>query len=403
MRDVSSKITQLDDYFLPVHNIDMKNLRWSGDIGWRDAERKQGIDVSFVENELAQAGGDDITVELDSMGGDYFVGIQIMTMLKDYRGKKTVKYGAIVASAATAVGLGFDKRVARKTSAFMIHNAQSGNWGDQNDLRKTADQLEAFSNIIAGEYATVTGKTVEEIKSLMDAETWLYGQEIVDMGFANEMEDATIDGAITNKAQAIASYKHRIEIMNKASGHIRKPETVRDFEQHLRDVGYSKSQATAIASVGFRAGVDKKEEGNKVDKNEVLAAVKTMKENNGITLREVAAAMGLEDQLADESVKIENKALKAELDKLEADRVRMALDKEFGPEAEANPVRAYAGKMLVGMKAITPEGIAGIKADPIALALAKQSVTVGSVANRVESGVAPAAPIVIGGVTVKEV
>lgn len=381
----------------------MKNLRWSGDIGWRDDEKRHGIDVAFVENELAQAGGDDITVELDSMGGDYFVGIQIMTMLKDYRGAKTVKYGAIVASAATAVGLGFDKRVARKTSAFMIHNAQSGNWGDQNDLRKTADQLEAFSNIIAGEYATVTGKTVEEIKALMDAVTWLYGQEIVDAGFADEMEDAAIDGAITNKAQAIASYKHRIEIMNKACGHVRKPETVRDFEAHLRDVGYSKAQATAIASVGFRAGVDKNSEVNKVTKNEVLAEVKTMKENNGITLKEIAAAMGLEDQLADESVKIENKAMKAELDKLDADRVRMALDKEFGPEGETNPVRMFAGEKLVSMKAITAEGIAAIKAHPIAKMLAVQSATVGSVINRVEAAVAPVAPMIVGGVTVKEV
>jgi ATP-dependent protease ClpP protease subunit len=384
-----------------MHNNGMKNLRWSGDIGYRDHERMQGIDMAFCEAELAQCGGDDITVELDTMGGDYFVGIQIMTMLKGYRGQKTVKYGAIVASAGTAVALGFDKRIARKTSAFMIHNAQSGNWGDQNDLRKTADQLEAFSNIIANEYAAITGKTVEEIKKMMDEETWMYGQEIVDAGFANEMEDAAIDGMVSNKAQAISMFKkHQNKIMNKA---VQKPETVRDFEQHLRDVGYSKSQATAIASVGFRAGSVENREVNKVDKNEVLAAVKTMKENNGITLKEIAAAMGLEDQLADESVKIENKTMKAELDKVEADRVRMALDKEFGAESDTNPVRAYAGKMLVGMKAITPEGIAAIKADPIAKALAVQSATVGSVTNRLDSGAAPVAPIVMGGLTVKEV
>jgi len=194
--------------------------------------------------------------------------------------------------------------------------------------------------------------------------------------------------------------RHQNKIMNKA---VQKPETVRDFEQHLRDVGYSKSQATAIASVGFRAGAVENREVNKVDKNEVLAAVKTMKENNGITLREVAAAMGLENQLMDESVKVENAALKSELDKVEADRVRMALDKEFGPEGETNPVRAYAGKMLVGMKAITPEGIAAIKADPIALTLAKQSVIPGSITNRLETGAQPAAPIIMGGLTVKEV
>lgn len=354
----------------------MKNLRWSGDIGWRDNERNTGITVDFVESELTSAAGDDITVEFDSIGGDYFSGIQIMTMLKGYKGKKIVKLGAIVASAATAVMLGFDQRIARRTTSFMIHNAQSGQWGDQNDLRKMADQLEGYSNIIAQEYADLTGKTIEEIKALMDAETWLFGKEIVDNGFAEMLEDVQADGSVSNKMVAVAMYKKRLEIMNKA-GVNHRPETVREFEALLRDVGYSKAQATAIASVGFRAGADK--EGDKeVTKEEILAAIKT---TPGITLQEIAVTMGVKPEEPAIMVQLRAEGITdpvAEIKRLRevemsvaADRVRMALDKEFGAEG---PVRSYASKTFLKLDAITPEAIAEFKKDPIAIALAASSV-----------------------------
>jgi ATP-dependent protease ClpP protease subunit len=394
MRDMST----LDDYFFMPHNIVMKNLRWSGDIGERDDESKTGISLSFVESELANAGGDDITVELDSLGGDYFVGIQIMTMLKAYRGKKTVNYGSVVASAATAVAIGFDFRIARKTSSFMVHNAQSAEWGDQNDLREMANQLEGFSNIIAEAYAEITGKTIAEIKAMMDAETWLFGQEIMDAGFANLMENSAIAGP-TNKAAAVAMYTRKIK--NKAAP-VRRPETVREFEEFLRDSGFPKNQAIAIASVGYKGMANTG--AKKVTKIEVLAELTTMKENNGITLKEIAVAMGLESQLTDDSVLSENVSMKATLAGLESERLAIALSKEFGQPSDDNLVRAQAGKLFVSLSAITPESLKAFREDKTTLALAAIGVDHTSAHNtRVENRGTIEVKKTVGGVAVLEV
>jgi ATP-dependent protease ClpP protease subunit len=364
----------LDGLFFTLHNNHMKKLRWSGDIGWRNEELKTGITVAFVENELMNAGGDDISVELDSMGGDFFVGIQIMTMLKSYPAKKTVFYGSIVASAGTVVALGFDERISRKTTSFMIHNAKSGEWGDQNDLRKMADQLDSWSAMIADEYVRITGKSLQEIKVLMDAETWLFGQKIVDNGFAEKMDNIDAPGDISTMDQAISMYK-KLKVKNHADFH--RPETVREFEGFLRDAGFSKIQATAIASVGFRAGSEKIEEATKVTKEEILAAVK---ETPGIDLREIAVSMSAENLLSDPKIAQENAALKEQLAAVESDRVRMALDKEFG---SAGKVRVYADKCFPTLMSITVEALAAFRSDEIAKALAAQEVDHTSVENRV--------------------
>jgi ATP-dependent protease ClpP protease subunit/transcriptional regulator with XRE-family HTH domain len=377
----------------------MKNLRWTGDIGYRDEVNKTGISLSFVESELLAAGGDAITVELDSPGGDYFVGIQIMTMLKAYKGFKTVYYGAIVASAATAVAIGFDKRINRKTSSFMIHNAQSGEWGDQNELRKMADQLEGWSNIIAEAYAEITKKPIEEIKQLMDAETWLFGQEILDYGFSDEMDGAVISGP-ENKTAAIAMYAKKVK--NKAAEIKKRPETVREFEGMLRDLGYPKNQAIAIASVGF--GAANKTGDKKVTKEEILSEVKTLKENNGITLKEVAAAMGLESQLVDEKLIAENVSMKTTLASLDGERLAISLDKEFGPQSEENLVRAQASKIFQKMADITPESVEAFKKDKTTVALAAASVDHNHKVNlRHEDGGKAPSKKTVGGVTVLEV
>lgn len=378
----------------------MKNLRWSGDIGYRDEYSKTGISVSFVESELQAAGGEDITVELDSFGGDFFVGLQVMNMVKAYKGGTTVKYGAAVASAATAIAAGFKKRISRKTSSFMIHNAHGFDYGDQNEMRKLADQLEAWSNMIAEVYAEITGKTVDELKSMMDAETWLFGQEIVDNGFADEMDTEPMASALT-KVEIMAQYQKKIK--NKAAEPKKRPETVREFEEFLRDAGFPKNQACAIASAG-RLVIANKGENKKVTKEEILVEIKTLKDNNGITLKEIAVVMGLESQLMDDKIVLENVSMKATLASLEADRLAIALNKEFGQESKNNLVRAQAGKVFSSVASMTPEALAAFKADPVTVALAADSVDHNSRINMIEQkdGQKPA-PKTVGGVAVREV
>lgn len=384
----------LDDYFLSNYNKHMKNLRWTGDIGYRNEETKNGISLSFVESELQAAGGEDITVELDSFGGDFFVGIQIMTMIKAYKGNSIVNYGSVVASAATAVAAGFKKRVTRKTSSFMIHNAMTFAYGDQNEFRKTADQLDAWSSMIAEIYAEITGKPIEEIKTLMDQETWLYGQEILDSGFANEMDAIPV----SNWSKETIKAQYQKKIKNYSAEPKARPKTVREFEEFLRDAGFSKIQACAIASAGRHAIADKEVE--KVTKQEILDEIKAQ----GVTLKEVANYLGQDSQLQDEKILQENVSMKATLASLEADRLAISLNKEFGQESETNLVRAQAKKVFLKISDVTPEAIEAFKADPVTKTLAANIVDHNSGVNLLDHKDGKPVPVkTVGGVTVMEV
>lgn len=190
-------------------------LYWSGDVGWISNDGS-GITVESVKNALDELGGAPLEVELTTMGGDFFQAAPIMSLIRNYRGMKTAWLNGIVASAGTVIALGFDKIVARPTSMFMIHNAQSLAFGDHNDMRAAADLYERMSNTIAEEYAAKTGQTVAEIKALMDAETWFMGQEIVDAGFADQMEtDVQQKASAMMLISAQAAFKERVTMWAK--------------------------------------------------------------------------------------------------------------------------------------------------------------------------------------------
>jgi ATP-dependent protease ClpP protease subunit len=354
-------------------------FNWSGEVGWEITSRS-------VAEDLAKAGGGPVEVELNTFGGNFFDGINIHTALKAYTGAKVVTLGAVVASAGTTIAMGFDKIIARDNSTVMIHNAQAGEWGDQNDLRKLADQLESWSAMIAEMYAAKTGKTVAAIRKLMDDETWLFGQEIVDFGFADEIE-AT--GQTMTKAAALAMARAQIKVTNG-------PRTHRDAFDHAQDLiksgavdmqtawnftqkdnleylgeyPYAKNGVvfrSALRSIAARAtdpAIKKQADvlmdmchrkDKTVTKQEILDATKAAVENNQLTLKEIANALGLSAQLVGDvqnavnaelaTVKAENVTLKAQLETFDADRVKNALAKKY-----SGALLTLASDMLNGVK-----------------------------------------------------
>jgi hypothetical protein len=72
----------------------------------------------------------------------------------------------------------------------MVHNPRVLAIGDQNDLQQAATHLESLAATLAQGYAQKTGKGEGEIRQLMDQETWLFGQEIVDEGFADAVNES---------------------------------------------------------------------------------------------------------------------------------------------------------------------------------------------------------------------
>jgi ATP-dependent Clp endopeptidase proteolytic subunit ClpP len=148
-----------------------------------------GFDVqpNDIRNQLKEADGD-LIVEIGSPGGFVFDGLEIFNLIRDYKGgTKTMRLMGIAASMASYIALAGDKVEAHDNAVFMIHNAMSIAVGNQNDMRETADFLERISNLLAKAYVLKTGKSLKEIKQLMDDESYFFGEEAKESGFVDEI------------------------------------------------------------------------------------------------------------------------------------------------------------------------------------------------------------------------
>lgn len=161
-----------------------------------------------VREALGQDNGEELEVSLYTPGGFVYDGMEIANIIRDRKGQKTVVMGALVASIGTYITTAFDKRVVQPNTVFMVHNAMSGVYGDYNEMLKEATELERLNKHIAQGLADRSGKTVEEVLALMEVETYLYGQEIIDAGFADEMLGKASN---TKREQAVNAARENVK------------------------------------------------------------------------------------------------------------------------------------------------------------------------------------------------
>lgn len=168
-----------------------------------------GINAKDINKQLMEAMGD-ITVEISSPGGSVYEGIAIFNAIKAYnKGTVTTVITSLAASMASVIALAGDKIKAYDNSVYMIHNAMMFAGGDAREFRKNADHLESITNLLAKNYVNKTSKSKEEIKKLMDDETYFYGIEILENGFIDEIiESNSEDDSATAKVLASESVKN---------------------------------------------------------------------------------------------------------------------------------------------------------------------------------------------------
>lgn len=148
-----------------------------GVVGW-------DITVSSVREEMSTKSGD-VPIEMSSPGGYITKGVAIMNIIRNYKKGKTCARVSFAASMMTQIAMACDEVGIYDNGIFMIHNAQGGAYGDHNEQRKQADLQERMSNILAQAYVKKTGLSLEVIKKMMDEGTYLFGQEAVELGFAD--------------------------------------------------------------------------------------------------------------------------------------------------------------------------------------------------------------------------
>ena len=144
------------------------------------------VTPQLFKDEL-MAGSGDITVWINSPGGDCVAAAQIYNMLMDYKGNVTVKIDGIAASAASVIAMAGTKVLMSPVSMMMIHNPMTIAFGDTAEMQKAIEMLGSVKDSIINAYEIKTGLSRAKLSHLMDAETWMDANKAVELGFADEV------------------------------------------------------------------------------------------------------------------------------------------------------------------------------------------------------------------------
>lgn len=142
------------------------------------------------------AGTGDITVWINSPGGDVFAAAQIYNMLMEYTGKVTVKIDGLAASAASVIAMAGGDVYMSPVSMLMIHNPSTIAIGDSEEMLRAKALLDEVKESIINAYELKTGLSRTKLSHLMDAESWMNANKALELGFADKimfMESETPD------------------------------------------------------------------------------------------------------------------------------------------------------------------------------------------------------------------
>ena len=176
-------------YYQLVKNDASADLYIFGDIcawAWPELGEQSGV---TIVNQLKELDVDTINVHINSYGGDVSEGLAIYNVLREHKAQIVTICDGFACSAASVVFMAGDRRVMQPASLLMIHNAWTVAMGNAAQLRKTADDIETITQASVEAYKKVATISEEEIKALMDAETWILPKDAVEFGFATEIDD----------------------------------------------------------------------------------------------------------------------------------------------------------------------------------------------------------------------
>lgn len=161
-------------------------------------------------DDLRSLGGKDITLRINSPGGDVFAAQAIYNQLSTYSGNVTTHIDGMCASAATIISCAADKVIMPDNAIFMIHNPMTTLLGcyDSSDMQQMINQLDTVKQTIVNVYNKRSTLPENKIKKMMDAETWMSAQDAKDNGFVDEIDSI-------NKVEN--SLKNNVFIVNSVS------------------------------------------------------------------------------------------------------------------------------------------------------------------------------------------
>ena len=219
---------------------DARVLRLEGTIAeesWFDDD----VTPALFKDELFSSTGP-VTVWINSPGGDCVASAQIYNMLMDYPGDVTVKVDGIAASAASVIAMAGTRVLMSPVSTMMIHNPLTVAVGDSEEMRRAIQMLDEVKESIINAYEIKTGLSRTRLSHLMDAETWMNANKVLELGFCDEImfrrEEAEADAedSFLYSSRAVTNC-----LLNKLKAHAPKPEPrvkASDLEKRLALLKY---------------------------------------------------------------------------------------------------------------------------------------------------------------------
>ena len=163
---------------------DVAEIKIFGEIG--EGWFGDGVTLDSVKTQLEGIKAKKINVLISSLGGDVNHALAIHDILKMSNAEITTEIVGATASSGTIIAMAGKERKMSNNALFLSHNAWMLAVGNADQLRKQADDLDAFNDRIINIYQKVTGKSREQVKALMDEEKWIDAENAKDFGFVTE-------------------------------------------------------------------------------------------------------------------------------------------------------------------------------------------------------------------------
>ncbi len=194
------------------------------------------ITPQMFKDELFASDGD-VTIWINSPGGDCIAASRIYSLLMDYKGNITVKIDGIAASAASVIAMAGTKVLMAPTALMMVHNPATMAFGDHAEMQKAIEMLDEVKESIINAYEIKTGKSRASLSHLMDDETWMNAKKAIELGFADGMlEDEK--KSVATEAFAFSSKAVDQALLNKLCNKA-KAEKEKEIQTQLEETGRS--------------------------------------------------------------------------------------------------------------------------------------------------------------------
>lgn len=183
------------------------------------------VSANDIRKKLDETNAKTINVHINSLGGDTFTGVAIYNLLREKsKTSKIVTYvDAIAASAASIIAMAGDEIVMPSNTLMMIHNCWTLGIGNANELRKVASDMDKIMDAVIQCYLSKVKITEDELRNLLDEETYLTAQEALEKGFCDRIIELKEDSkeiqqsALSSLVRIVKNSKEKSKVINETN------------------------------------------------------------------------------------------------------------------------------------------------------------------------------------------